>query len=148
MKKNIKTKNGAIDNFVNWQNKQYTPWSYVSDGNLLPNVEATGNPKLYAIMLFALSLISVVVGTIIVVGVCTTVSGHWFAGKETVEYIFKFDLQSCWMIIVSFGLLAMFYLFFGVKYWQKYKKYRKYKNTLHKQRRKCKPSRKHKLRGG
>lgn len=39
-----------IDDMLEWENKQYTPWEYAQEGKLPPVLKATGNPRLVAIL--------------------------------------------------------------------------------------------------
>lgn len=39
-----------IDDMLEWENKQYTPWQYAQEGKLPPVLKAAGNLKLVAIL--------------------------------------------------------------------------------------------------
>ena len=59
--------NGMTNEIVDWHNKQLAPGSDISEGEHLHSIETKGNLKRSEIFSFASSILSVVVGTIIVV---------------------------------------------------------------------------------
>jgi len=113
-----------IDNYVDWQKKQYTPWSYIQSGKLLPHIEATGNPKRVALLWFFQSALSLIIGITVVVGINTRYSSSYREGySHTVErYYFEFSMENSWPVILLFGGLALIGLAGGIVYWQRYKR--------------------------
>ena len=41
----LENSNGYIEDFIEWQEKQFTPWHYISEGKVVPSISAEGNPK-------------------------------------------------------------------------------------------------------
>lgn len=41
-----------LDDMLEWENKQYTPWEYAQEGKLPPYLKAEGNKKRAAILFF------------------------------------------------------------------------------------------------
>lgn len=41
-----------LDEMLEWQQKQYTPWKYAQEGKLPPHLKARGNKKLAAALFF------------------------------------------------------------------------------------------------
>jgi formate hydrogenlyase subunit 3/multisubunit Na+/H+ antiporter MnhD subunit len=138
MKKN-RSGNNTINDFIDWQNKQFTPWSYMTGGRLSPFVEAKGNPKRISITWFAMFLIIVFLGVIYIVGTNTTTTFHMDESSGEVHWSeFNFDFQESWPFILSFCILSIYCLFFGIKYWQRYRRFRADRNDFHNKRRKYK----------
>ena len=127
MGKKHKSGNDPINDFIDWQNKQFTPWEYFSEGKLLPYIKADGNPKRAAILWFALSILSGFVGTVIIVGINTTYSStarfnNGVPYKVYERYIFDFSFSKSWWIILIFVVYTLFCVLMGIRYCQRHKK--------------------------
>jgi hypothetical protein len=48
-----------IEDMLEWEKKQYTPWEYAQEGKLLPILKAEGNKKLAAVFFYVQSGICV-----------------------------------------------------------------------------------------
>jgi uncharacterized membrane protein len=121
-----------LHNMESWQNKQFTPWSYVSDGNLLPHIEAAGNPKRVAIIWFAQSVLSIVIGIIVVVGLSTTTHESYWEGQLNPErhYRFEFSFQNSWPPMLLLGVISLISMLLGIVYWRKHTKLRQRRKRI------------------
>jgi len=120
-------KNEQLRDLTDWQQKQYTPWQYFSEGKLLPYIDTKRNPKRVAILWFMQASISIFLGIVTFIGYNTSTTQ---VDQEDIKYVFKLRSES-WVFVLMFGFVMLFSLFFGFIYWKKYKDFRKEKNFWH-----------------
>lgn len=99
-----KSKNNEhIEDMLEWEEKQYTPWEYAQEGKLPPVLKAEGNKKLAAILYFVLG------GIFVLAAAGYLLSGAWA------------EFADNWPTLLITPVLAVLCLMAAANYLRKWK---------------------------
>lgn len=102
--------NDHIEDMLEWEEKQYTPWEYPQKGKMTPAMKAAGNKKLAAIPFLVFG------GVFVLAIALSLISGIWKTG----------DLPTL-LITAAFAVL---YLMVGANYLRKWKNVKRLQNKV------------------
>ena len=113
-------RNNQLNDMIEWQDKQYTPWQYSQKGKTIPGISGEGNLKLKTIVV-------TIVGVLVIAGsIVGIITGIMYSDPE-LSYILLFVIGICvWDIAV---------------HWNKYNKLKVYKEMEKQKRQKKKRKR-------
>lgn len=131
MKKN-KDEQNYVNDMIEWQEHQYTPWHYISKGKLPPESKAVGNQTLAAVSLFVCAFLFIV----LLIAIC------YGSGSVYVAYDgnLVFDFSENWQAPVILLSACLLYTLAGLGHLRANKKSKKAakerRKVNHKRRRK------------